>query len=89
MVYRVKVVLFGTTYSPLILSLVINHHLSCYASPIAQDMLNSLYADVIISRCDTEEGAVEYYTTARAIMRDAKFNLRSWGSNSQLLPRTR
>ena len=28
---------------------------------------------------------MEYYATARAIMQDAKFNLRSWASNSQLL----
>ena len=85
MVYIFKVVLFGATCSPFILSSVINHHLSCYASPIAQDMLNSLYVDNIISGCDTEEGAIEYYTTARAIIQDAKFNLRSWASNSQLL----
>ena len=48
-------------------------------------MLNSLYVDNIISRCDTEESVMEYYTTARAIMQDAKFNLRSWASNSNLL----
>ena len=77
--------LFGATRSPFILSSVIDHHLSCYASPIAQDIFNSLYVDDIISGCDTEEGAIEYYTTARAIMRDAKFNLRSWASNSHLL----
>ena len=84
-VYRFKVVLFGATCSPFILSSVINYHLSHYTSPIAQDMLNSLYVDNIISGCDTEESAVEYYTTARAIMQDAKFNLRSWASNSKLL----
>ena len=48
-------------------------------------MLNSLYVDNVISGRDTEESAVEYYTTARAIMWDAKFNLRSWASNSTLL----
>ena len=83
--YRFKVVLFGATCSPFILNSVINHHLSRYTSPIAQDMLNNLYVDNIISGCDTEEGAIEYYTTARDIMQDAKFNLRSWASNSQLL----
>ena len=84
-VYRFKVVLFRATCSPFILSLVINYHLSHYTSPIAQDMLNSLYVDNIISGCDGEESAVEYYTTARAIMQDAKFNLRSWASNSTIL----
>ena len=84
-VYRFKVVLFGATCSPFILNSVINYHLSQYTSPIAQDMLNSLYVDNIISGCDTEENIMEYYATARAIMQDAKFNLRSWASNSQLL----
>ena len=67
-VYRFKVVLFGATCSPFILSSVINYNLSHYTSPVAQDMLNNLYVDNIISGCDTEESAVEYYTTARAIM---------------------
>ena len=48
-------------------------------------MLNSLHVDNIISGCDTEEGTIEYYTISRDIMQDAKFNLRSWASNSQLL----
>ena len=84
-VYRFKVVLFGATCSPFMLNSVMHYHLSHYTSPIAQDMLNSLYVDNIISGCDTEENTLEYYTTARAIMQDAKFNLRSWASNSQLL----
>lgn len=56
-VYRFKVVLFGAIHFELS---CIHHHLSLYASPIAQDMLNSLYVDDIISGCDTEESAIEY-----------------------------
>ena len=48
-------------------------------------MLDDLCVDNVISGCDKEEGAREYYTTSRAIMNRAKFNLRSWSSNSQLL----
>ena len=84
-VYRFKVVLFGATCSSFILNSVIHHHLSHYTSPVAQDMLNSLYVDNVISGCDTEESAIEYYTTSRAIMKEAKFNLRSWSSNSSIL----
>ena len=32
-----------------------NYHLSHYTSAIAQDMLNSLYVNNIISGCDTED----------------------------------
>ena len=45
------------------------------------------YVDNVISGCDTEESAraTEYCTTSRAIMKEAKFYLRSWSLNSQLL----
>ena len=48
-------------------------------------MLYSLYVDNIMSGCDTEEDVIKYYTTSQNIMKEAKFNLRSWSSNSELL----
>lgn len=81
--YRFKVVLFGATCSPFMLHAVINCHLLQHNFPTAQDMLENLYVDNI--GCDSEESVIEYYKTARSIMMDANFNLRSWASNSSLL----
>jgi len=37
------------------------------------------------SQAVIQESTIEYYTTSRAIMKDAKFNLRSWSSKSSIL----
>ena len=60
-------------------------HLNTFNTPIAHDMKRNLYVDNIISGCDTEEQVIHYYKEARAIMNQAKFNLRSWASNSHQL----
>lgn len=83
--YRFKTVLFGSTSSPFILSATLHYHLNSYNTPIAHDMKQNLYVDNIISGCNTEEQAVQYYKEARSIMNRAKFNLRSWASNSHQL----
>ena len=81
-VYRFKVIPFGATSSPFILNAVLQHHLNQYTSAVALDMLNNLYVDNVISGCNTEQEVVHYYKESRAIMSSAKFNLRSWASNS-------
>ena len=81
-VYRFKVVPFGATSSPFMLNAVLQYHLRQYNIAVSRDMLSNLYVDNIISGCDTEQAAVNYYRTARAIMCDAQLNLRSWSSNS-------
>jgi len=48
-------------------------------------MKHNLYVDNIISGCQTEEESLCYYTTAREIMKEANFNLRSWATNSRKL----
>ena len=48
-------------------------------------MLRNLYVDNVVTGCESEESAAAYYTTAREIMSDANFNLRSWASNSNTL----
>ncbi|XP_065893821.1 uncharacterized protein [Dysidea avara] len=83
--YRFAVVPFGSCSSPFMLAAVLNLHLNNTPSPIADDMKENLYVDNILSGCDTEEEVVQYYTQARTIMGNAKFNLRSWSSNSQQL----
>ena len=39
--------------------------------------------DNVISGCKSESEAAQYYNEARSILSQAKFNLRSWASNSK------
>ena len=83
--YRFKSVLFGSASSPFILNAVLSYHLDQFKSPVAADMKRNLYVDNIISGVSSESLATEYYTETRSIMLQAKFNLRSWASNSKEL----
>ena len=83
--FRFRVVLFGAVCSPFILNATLLYHISQYTSATSKDMLENLYVDNIITGCESEETAITYYQTARAIMKDANFNLRSWASNSHRL----
>ena len=67
------------------LSATLDHHLNSYNSLVSNDMKSNLYVDNIISGCQSEEAILHYYAESRAIMSDAKFNLRSWASNSSKL----
>ena len=81
-VYRFKVVPFGATSSPFMLNAVLQYHLRQHNSVVSHDMQSNLYVDNIISGCETEQAVVNYYREARSIMSSARFNLRSWSSNS-------
>ena len=48
-------------------------------------MKDNMYVDNILSSADTELNASQYYDESRSIMTEAKFNLRSWASNSPTL----
>ena len=78
--YRFKVVLFRLASSPFMLSAALDFHLNSHNSAILNDIKHNLYVDNIILRCQTEEEFVHYYTTAREIMKEANFNLRSWAT---------
>ena len=79
---------FGATGSPFMLNAVLQYHLRLYSSPVSHDMCSNLYVVSIITGCDVEQDAVSYYREARAIMSDARLNLRSWSSNSVALTTT-
>ena len=83
--YRFQAVLFGATSSPFILNAVLRHHLQQYQTNVADDVKHNLYVDNIVSGCSSEEAATQYYQQSRQIMKEAKFNLRSWASNSSML----
>ena len=86
-VYRFIVVPFGFCSSPFMLAAVLNLHLNKTSLPVANDMKQNIYVDNILSGCNTEAELIQYYTEAREIMGKAKFNLRSWSSNSCNLKR--
>ena len=85
--YRFKVVLFGSVSSPFMLNARLQHLLNTEGSPVARDIQQNLYVDNILSGFLDEEGTVQYYHKARQIMSNAKFNLHSWASNSTSLMR--
>ena len=83
--YRFTVVLFGASSSPFILGAVLDLHLSKSHLQVAADMRNNIYVDNILSGCSTEEELLTYYHQSRGLMSQAKFNLRSWSTNSKQL----
>jgi len=84
-IYRFKVVPFGTSSSPFMLSATLDLHLNKFSLPVAKDMQSNLYVDNLISGCDSEQQLMDYYTLSRSIMDQANFNLHSWSSNSHKL----
>ena len=80
-IYRFKVVLFGSVSSPFMLSATLHKLLLTDGSPVAKDIQQNIYVDNIISGFPNIDVATQYYLKARQIMSDAHFNLRSWASN--------
>ena len=83
--YRFKTVLFGAVSSPFMLYATLYRHLQHHNTPLSHDIQANLYVDNVVSGCETESAAIQYYNQARLIMSEAKFNLRSWASNSPQL----
>ena len=86
--YRFKVVLFGATSSPFMLSATLKFHLTQNASAISRDLLHNLYVDNLVSGCESEGTAIQYFTESRSVLSSAGFNLRSWSSNRPMLQAT-
>ena len=86
--FRFKVVLFGATCSPFMLSATLTYHLTQHNSEVSQDLLCNLYVDNVVSGCQTESLCMDYFTASRSVLGNANFNLRSWASNSTLLRST-
>ena len=57
-------------------------HLNKFSSQVASDVKANLYVDNLISSCDSEDAAIDYYKQVRHIMIAARFNLHSWSLNS-------
>ena len=76
-VYRFKVVPFGSASLPFMLNATLHLHLKSQNLEIADDMLQNIYVNNVISKGTTEESVIQYFRKARAIMSEANFNLRS------------
>ena len=83
--YRFRSVLFGSASSPFMLNAVLQTHFDNHKTPVTQDMKDNLYVDNVITGRNTDTEALKYYQESRSVMAEAKFNLRSWASNSPLL----
>jgi hypothetical protein len=81
--YRFKVVLFGATCSPFILSATLLKHITLNeTNPAAHIIARDLYVDNVISSFYSEATLENYFRLARDLMTSGGFNLRSWASNS-------
>ena len=76
-IYRFRAVLFRSVSSLFMLNAALHYYLCKFSTPIAiaADIETNLYVDNVISGCDSETDAVNYYNTSRSIMSQAKFNL--------------
>ena len=79
--FRFKVVLFGATCSPFMLSATLTYHLMQSNTSVSRDLLQNLYVDNVVSGCQTETESLDYFKSSRSLLGSASFNLRSWASN--------
>ena len=82
-IYCFKTVLLGSVSSPFMLHAALYYHLQKNSSSVATDIVNNLYVGNIFTGCATELEAIDYYSKARSILCQAKFDLHSWASNSE------
>ena len=81
--FRFKVVLFGATCSPFMLSATPTYHLMQSNTIVSLDLLQNFYVDNVVSGCQSEMESPNYFTSSRSILGSASFNLHSWASNSE------
>ena len=67
------------------LNAALTYHLQQHPSAVSTSVARSLYVDNVVSGCDTEEEAIQYFLESRSLMNLSKFNLRTWASSSPSL----
>lgn len=65
----------------------LHHHLHLYDTPLSHNIRSNLYVDNIVTGCETESQAIQFFQEARSMMCNAGFNLRAWASNCESLTR--
>ncbi|XP_069115378.1 uncharacterized protein [Argopecten irradians] len=83
--YRFKAVLFGATCSPFILNATLLRHLEDHKSDVTDIIKDDIYVDNVLPSFEREEDLLEYFHSARSLMLNGGFNLRSWASNCDSL----
>ena len=85
MTYRFCRVVFGVFCSPFLLNATLKKNIEGYSTQygdICSKIMNSLYADDINSGAHTVEETIELYKKSKQFMKEGRFNLRKWRSNS-------
>ncbi|XP_071128314.1 uncharacterized protein [Mytilus edulis] len=80
--YRFKVVLFGATCSPFMLSATLMKHFRDNPSTTSTELQRNLYVDNVLTSFTDKQSLLKFYTESRKLLSEAGFNLRSWNSNS-------
>ena len=81
-IYRFRRVAFGVVSSPFLLAATVNHHLSTFNSPLADEIKNNIYVDNVLMSCENVTEALEKYKESKEIFASAGMNLREFLSNS-------
>jgi hypothetical protein len=83
---RFQRVTFGVNCSPFLLNATIRHHLAIFPeSRVIEELQENLYVDDWLSGADSDEEAVEMFSTAREVMLKAGMSLSKWSSNSKMV----
>lgn len=83
--YRFKVLLFGATCSPFILSATLMKHFKDNPSTTSTILEKNIYVDNVLTSFPDEQQTLEFYSESRKLLSNAGFNLRSWNSNCSTL----
>ena len=77
--YRFRRVLFGASPSPFLLATTLSHHLDKQKDDwVAEDLMNSMYVDNVLSGASNDDDAELYYRHSRQLLTSAGMNLRQW-----------
>ena len=81
--YRFCRVPFGIISSPFLLAATLKCHLEKCDCSTAENIRKNIYVDNVITRCDSVNESVQFYTEAKQIFHRAGMNLRDWATNSK------
>lgn len=88
-IYRHKRVVFGVNCSPFLLAAVIEYHLRRFCTQeLSKKILRSLYVDNVVSSHEDVAAYEEFKRSSVAVLADAKFYLRLWESNMDVMGET-
>ena len=85
LVYRFRVVLFGSTASQFLLNATIHHHLKSINDSVSNDILRNIYVDNLQNSFNSESELIEFYNKSKIHMQDGGFHLKEWRTNANVL----